>query len=148
VLDLYQRRWDGQRPHPGENVISADEKTQLQALLRRHPLVPPGPRRLGLVQHEYRRRGTLADLAAIEVHDPQRGLFGYCVSKISNHAFDALVAEVMTTEPYAFAHRVFWIVDNGTIHRGQILDRKAFTPGHFDNRSTRPTHAGRVNELP
>jgi hypothetical protein len=34
-------------------------------------------------------------------------------------AFDALVAEVMTTEPYASARRVFWVVDNGTIHRGQ-----------------------------
>jgi DDE superfamily endonuclease len=124
VLDLYQRRWQGRRLHPGEYVISADEKTQLQALLRRHPLVAPGPGRPGLVEHEYRRRGTLAYLAALDVHDPRRGLFGHCVPKISNQAFDALVAEVMTAEPYASAQRVFWIVDNGTIHRGQhAIDR-------------------------
>jgi hypothetical protein len=124
VLDLYERRWEGRRLHPGDYVISADEKTQLQALLRRHPLVAPGPGRLGLVEHEYRRRGTPAYLAAMDVHDPQRGLFGHCVPKISSQAFDALVAEVMTAEPYASAQRVFCIVDNGTIHRGQkAIDR-------------------------
>jgi hypothetical protein len=119
VLDLYERRWEGRRLHPGDYVISADEKTQLQALLRRHPLVAPGPGRPGLVEHEYRRRGTLAYLAAMDVHDPARGLFGRCEQKISNQAFDALVAEVMSSEPYASAQRVFWVVDNGTIHRGE-----------------------------
>ena len=124
VLDLYERRWEGRRLHPGEYVISADEKTQLQALLRRHRLVAPAPGRPGLVEHEYRRRGTLAYLAAMDVHDPRRGLFGHCEAKISNDAFDALVAEVMTTEPYASARRVFLVVDNGTIHRGQkAIDR-------------------------
>lgn len=32
----------------------------------------------------------------------------------------------MSTEPYASAQRVFWVVDNGTIHRGQrTVDRLA-----------------------
>jgi hypothetical protein len=124
ALDLYERRFEGRRLHPGDYVISADEKTQLQALLRRHPLVAPSPGRPGLVEHEYRRRGTLAYLAALDVHNPQRGLFGHCVAKISNDAFDTLVADVMTTEPYASAQRVFWVIDNGTIHRGQkSIDR-------------------------
>ena len=30
-----------------------------------------------------------------------------------------LVQQVMSTEPYASAKRVFWIVDNGSSHRGQ-----------------------------
>jgi len=34
-------------------------------------------------------------------------------------SFDRLVWQVMTKEPYAFARRVFWIVDNGSAHRGQ-----------------------------
>lgn len=132
VLDLYERRWEGRRLHPGEYVISADEKTQLQALLRRHPLVAPAPGRPGLVDHEYRRRGTLAYLAAMDVHDPQRGLFGQVRPKISNQAFDELVAEVMSTEPYTSAKRVFLVVDNGTIHRGQAaIDRLlAFLQAH------------------
>ena len=47
-----------------------------------------------------------------------------CEAKISIDAFDALVAEVMSTGAYASARRVFWVVDNGTIHRGQkAIDR-------------------------
>jgi hypothetical protein len=60
----------------------------------------------------------------MDVHDPRRGLFGRCEPRISNQAFDALVADVMTAEPYASAQRVFWVVDNGTVHRGE----KAVTP--------------------
>jgi hypothetical protein len=147
VLDLYARRWQGKLLHPGDYVISADEKTQLQALLRRHPLVAPGRGRPGLAEHEYRRHGTLAYLAAIDVHDPQRGLFGHCQPKISNDAFDALVAEVMTSEPYASARRVFWVVDNGTIHRGQkAVDRlqRAWPTLKLVHL---PTHASWLNQI-
>lgn len=147
VLDLYERRWDGRRLHPGEYVISADEKTQLQVLTRRHPLLAPGPGRPGLVEHEYRRHGTLAYLAAMDVHNPQRGLFGHVCPKISNDAFDELVNEVMSTEPYASARRVFWVVDNGTIHRGQkAVDRlqarwRNLVLVHL------PTHASWLNQI-
>src|SRR4051812_30405440 len=147
VLDLYERRWEGRRLHPGDYVISADEKTQLQALLRRHALIAPAPGRPGLVEHENRRRGTLAYLAAMDVHDPQRGLFGRCEPTISNHAFDALVEDVMTTEPYTSAQRVFWVVDNGTIHRGQrAIDR---LQGTWPNLVLvhLPTHASWLNQI-
>jgi hypothetical protein len=97
----------------------------LQALLRRHPLLALTAGRPGLVEHEYRRRGTLAYLAAIDVHDPQRGLFGRGEPKIGNDALRALVGEVMSTEPYASAQRVFWVVDNGIIHRGQKATDRA-----------------------
>ena len=33
--------------------------------------------------------------------------------------FDRLVAQVMAQEPYRSAQRVFWIMDNGSSHRGQ-----------------------------
>ena len=33
--------------------------------------------------------------------------------------FGALVEQVMSSEPYASARRVFWIVDNGSSHAGQ-----------------------------
>jgi hypothetical protein len=147
VLDLYERRWQGRRLHPGDYVISADEKTQLQALLRRHPLVPPGAGRPGLIEHEYRRRGTLAYLAAMDVHHPARGLFGRCESKISNQAFDALVADVMSTEPYASAQRVFWVVDNGTIHRGEKAVRRL--QGAWPNLVVvhLPRHASWLNQI-
>ena len=40
-------------------------------------------------------------------------------ARAGSRAFDRLVCQVMTTEPYASARRVFWIVDNGSSHRGQ-----------------------------
>jgi hypothetical protein len=52
VLDLYARTWHGQPLAPDEYVISADEKSQLQALHRRHPDLPPGP---GSAQPDPRR---------------------------------------------------------------------------------------------
>jgi DDE superfamily endonuclease len=119
VLDLYERRWEGKLLHPGDYVISADEKSQLQALLGRHEPVAPGPDRPGLAEFEYERLGTLAYLAALDVHDPKRGLFGRCEAKTGIEPFGRLVEQVMTTEPYASAQRVFWIVDNGSSHAGQ-----------------------------
>jgi hypothetical protein len=67
-------------------VISADEKSQLQALLGRHDPVAPGPGRPGLAEFEYQRHGTLAYLAALDVHDPRRGLFGRYDSEYRSRA--------------------------------------------------------------
>jgi len=116
VLDLYHRRWNGHRLGPCDFVISADEKTQIQMRRRRHPLCPPAPGRAGRVEAEYRRHGTSAYVAAWDVH--RAALFGTVVERISIPVFDALVAHVMAQPPYCSARRVFWIVDNGTIHRG------------------------------
>jgi len=52
VLDLYARTFEGKRLRPDEYVISADEKTQLQALGREHPTIAPGPGRAALVVAE------------------------------------------------------------------------------------------------
>jgi DDE superfamily endonuclease/Homeodomain-like domain len=119
VLDLYERRWEGKLLHPGDYVISADEKSQLQALRGCHEPAAPGPGRPGLREFEYERLGTLAYLAAMDVHDPQRGLFGRCEPKTGIQPFSQLVDQVMTSEPYASAQRVFWIVDNGSSHAGK-----------------------------
>lgn len=37
ILDLYQRLWNGRSLRPDEYVISADEKTSIQARARKHP---------------------------------------------------------------------------------------------------------------
>lgn len=117
VLDLYHRRWKGGPLGPRDFVLSADEKTQIQLITPRHPIAPPAAGRAMRVSSDYRRHGTCAYLAAWDVH--RAALFGRVVSKISIPAFDALVADVMQRAPYRTARRVFWIVDNGTIHRGQ-----------------------------
>ena len=46
-------------------------------------------------------------------------LFGRCEPSTGIDPFGRLVAQVMTVEPYASAERVFWVVDNGSSHRGQ-----------------------------
>jgi hypothetical protein len=53
VLHLYARRIEGKRLRPDELVISADEKSQLQALGRRHPTLAPAPGRPSLCEFEY-----------------------------------------------------------------------------------------------
>jgi hypothetical protein len=117
VLDLYARRWEGQPLSDGEYVISADEKTSIQARCRCHPTLAPGQARAIRVNHTYGRGGALAYLAAYDVH--QDTVFGRCEQRTCIAPFMALVAQVMKQEPYASAKRVFWIVDNGSSHRGR-----------------------------
>ena len=69
------------------------------------------------VEHEYRRGGALQYLAAWDVH--RAGVFGRCEPRTGKAAFGRLVDDVMAQEPYRSARRVFWIVDNGSSHRGQ-----------------------------
>jgi len=117
VLDLYDRVFQGQELELGAYVISADEKTSIQARCRCHPTLPPGVARTMRVEHEYQRGGALAYLAAWDVH--QARLFGRCEPSTGIQPFGRLVEQVMASEPYASAARVFWIVDNGSSHRGQ-----------------------------
>jgi len=124
VLDLYAGIWDGRALGPGDYVICADEKTSIQARCRCHPTLPPGKARAMRIEHDYDRRGALAYLAAWDVHRGQ--VTGRCEDTTGIAPFARLVAQVMTTEPYASAKRVFWIVDNGSSHRGQAsIDRMA-----------------------
>lgn len=116
VLDLYERVWNGEELHADEFVISADEKTSIQARARIHPAQPTQPGKPMKVEHEYRRCGAWAYLAAWDVHRAR--VFGRCESHSGISAFDRLVEQVMTQSPYAEARRVFWIVDNGSSHRG------------------------------
>jgi hypothetical protein len=122
VLDLYARVWDGQPLDDNDYVISADEKTSIQARCRCHPSLPPGKSRTMRVNHDYDRRGAVAYLAAYDVHAAQ--VFGRCEDTTGIDPFTKLVEHVMSREPYASANRVFWIVDNGSSHRGQpAIDR-------------------------
>ena len=118
VLDLYQGRFQGRLLEPGDCVICADEKPSIQARLRAHETVPPRPGSRGQhVEHRYQRGGALTYLAALDIRRAR--VFGRSEPRGGIAPFDRLVWQVMTREPYASAHRVFWIVDNGSSHRGQ-----------------------------
>ena len=122
ILDLYHRTWQGAPLHESDFVISADEKTSIQARQRRHPTLPPQPGQPAKVEHEYKRLGAWAYLAARDVHRAK--LFGRCESKSGIAPFQRLVDQVMQQPPYRQARRVFWIVDNGSAHRGLTAIRR------------------------
>ena len=145
VLDLYQRRFEGKLLHPGEFVISADEKSQLQALGRRHPALAPGPGRPLRCEFEYRRGGTLAYLAAWDVHHAR--LFDRVEPKTGIEPFGRLVEQVMQSEPYASARRVFWVVDNGSSHAGRASIER-LEGAHPNLRLIHlPVHASWLNQV-
>ena len=117
ILDLYEHQWQGEPLRDDEFVLSTDEKTSIQARRRLHETLPPKPGLAMKVEHEYERQGAWAYLAAWDVHRAK--LFGRCEAKSGIGPFDRLVAQIMSQEPYRSARRVFWIMDNGSAHRGE-----------------------------
>jgi hypothetical protein len=151
VLDLYQGRWEGKLLHPGEFVICADEKPSVQARARIQETLPPSSGSRGQrVEHTYERRGALTYLAALDIGRRGRRrprVFGRSEAGGGIASFDRLVWQVMSKQPYASARRVFWIVDNGSSHRGkkavQRLERRwpSLVLVHL------PVHASWLNQI-
>jgi hypothetical protein len=145
ILDLYARRWEGRPLAADEYVLSTDEKTSIQARIRRHPSMPPSPGQPMRVEHEYTRGGAWAYLAALDVHRAK--LFGRCEVTTGIDPFARLMTQVMTQRPYCDARRVFWILDNGSSHRGEASVRRIQTafprviPVHG------PIHASWLNQI-
>ncbi|WP_442806968.1 IS630 family transposase [Streptomyces sp. NBC_01318] len=140
VLDLYACTFEGVPLGEDDYVVSSDEKTSIQARCRCHPTLAPGQARAMRVNHEHGRGGGVAYLAAYDVHHR-------CEPKTGIVPFMTLVTQVMTTEPYASAKRVYWIVDNGSSHRGQkAIDRLTST---FPNTVMvhTPVHASWTNQI-
>ncbi len=144
VLDLYARTWHG--PVERQRIRHLRRrKASIQARCRCHPSLPPGRSRMMRVNHDYHRRGALAYFAAYDVHHGR--VFSRCEDTTGIEAFTALVAQVTTTEPYASATRVFWVVDNGSSHRGtKAIDRLT---EQFPNAVMvhTPVHASWLNQV-
>jgi len=145
ILDLYEGVWEGRRLTARDFVISADEKTSIQARRRIHPTRPPQPGQPMRVEHEYERKGAWAYLAAWDVRRAK--VFGRCEPTTGIAPFGRLVAQVMRNEPYRAARRVFWITDNGSSHRGTKADERlrhrwpTIVPVHT------PVHASWLNQV-
>jgi hypothetical protein len=145
ILDLYERVWNDTPLKQDEFVISADEKTSIQARRRIHATLPARPDLPMKVEHEYDRLGVWAYMAALDVHNAK--VFGSCETKSGIIAFDSLVDKVMMQRPYRDARRVFWIVDNGSSHRGERCMRRI--QGKFPNITVvhGPVHASWLNQI-
>jgi len=145
VLDLYEGVWEGRRLTARDFVISTDEKTSIQARRRIHATRPPRPGEPMRVEHEYERKGAWAYLAAWDVRRAK--VFGRCEPTTGIAPFGRLVAQVMREQPYRSARRVFWIMDNGSSHRGRKADERlrrrwpTIIPVHT------PVHASWLNQV-
>jgi len=145
ILDLYARCWQAKALREDEFVISTDEKTSIQARIRIHPSLPTRPGQTMRVEHEYARGGAWAYLAALDVHRAK--VFGRCEAATGIAPFERLVEQVMRQPPYNEARRVFWIMDNGSSHRGEASVRRLtqahprLVPVHG------PVHASWLNQI-
>ena len=92
ILDLYAGRWEGELLHPGDMVISADEKPSIQARRRIHESLPPAPGSLEVnasstptsaaARSPTSRPGTSAAATSSAVQRPRAGsrrLTGSCI---------------------------------------------------------------------
>jgi hypothetical protein len=145
ILDLYERRWQGQVLRHDEFVISTDEKTSIQARARIHPSLPTEPGKSMRVEHEYERRGAWAYLAALDVHRAK--VFGRCEASTGIAPFERLVEQVMSQAPYNTARRVFWVMDNGSSHRGQASVRRLTQAHPMLVAVHGPIHASWLNQI-
>jgi DDE superfamily endonuclease len=145
ILDLYARLWEGVPLLPTDFVLSADEKTSVQARRRKQPTLAVASGRPMRVEHEYFREGAWTYLAAWDVHRAK--LFGRCENKSGIAPTDRLMAEVMTQEPYRSAHRVFWIMDNCSAHRGQKAAQRIRSQWPNAILVHTPIHASWLNQI-
>ena len=145
VLDLYQGLWEGEPLGPEDYVISADEKTSIQARGRVAQGTASAPGRIRRVEFEYKRGGALAYVAAWDVRRAK--VFGICAAKTGIQTHRRLVDLVMGQEPYRSARRVYWITDNGSSHRGQAAaDRLSqWYPNAIQVYT--PVHASWLNQI-
>jgi len=145
VLDLYAGLWQGERLDPEDRILSSDEKTSIQARIRCHRTLGPAPGRRRRVEHEYGRGGALQYLAAWDV---QEGVVtGRCEARTGIAPFGRLVTQVMEQEPYRSASRVFWVVDNGSSHRGVTARRRLAEAYPNAILVPTPVHASWLNQV-
>lgn len=145
ILDLYARQWHNKPLQSNEFVLSADEKTSIQARIPKYPSLPPRSGCAARVEHEYTRAGAWAYLAALDVHRAK--IFGRCEKTTGIDPFDRLVEQVMAESPYHNARRVFWIVDNGSSHRGKASVRRLQVAFPNIVLVHSPVHASWLNQI-
>jgi hypothetical protein len=145
VLDLYTGRFDAQPLRSDEYVISADEKTCIQARITKtpHRAAGAGPPRARRTRIPLRRLPGLPGRLGCAPRPSVRPLRAHH----RDRPFGRLVAQVMTSQPYASARRVFWIVDNGSSHRGQSSVDRLQSRWPTLRLIHLPTHASSLNQV-
>ncbi len=112
---------------PPENavVLCVDEKTQVQALDRRQPMLPMRPGQIERRTHDYKRNGTVQLLAALEVHA------GRVIPRIEDRhrsrEFVSFMNQLLREYPTGEIHV---ILDNVITHRSKEVKAWHAKPSH------------------
>lgn len=112
--------------HPPQHavVFCVDEKTAIQALDRKDPILPFSPGRAERHGFEYVRHGTLSLYAALET---KSGLvIGQTVERHTSQAFVAFLTDLLSRQPTG--REIHIICDNLSAHKTQRVE--AFLADH------------------
>ncbi len=107
--------------NPPENalVISADEKTSIQALDRTQPSLPLVKGRCGTMTHDYKRNGTTTLFAAMELGQGQ--VIATCMKRHRHQEWIKFLKMIDEQTPAEFDLHV--IVDNYATHKHEKVKR-------------------------
>ena len=145
IVDLYQGYYHGEPLGAGDRILSFDAKPQINARSRLHPTLPAAPGRPVRYEHEYKRQGSLALLAGLDVRTGR--VFASTPLTTGIKPFMDLAGQVMARPEYKDAPRVFVIVDNGSDHRGQAAVTRLARAHPNAIMIHTPVHASWLNQI-
>lgn len=100
----------------GEIVLSVDEKTSIQALQRKHPMIPGKAGSIALIEHEYVRHGTCCLTAGFEV--ATGGVMGMLTPNRPAEVFAEFIQWVC--KYYCDARTIHIVLDNLNTHYNEL----------------------------
>jgi len=123
-------------------VFCVDEKTSIQALDRKDPVLPLSPGRAERHGFEYFRHGTLSLYAAFDTKTGE--VLGKTAARHTSAEFVAFLADIVVNQPRG--KEIHVIADNLSAHKtGQVddfLDRHPTVHLHFT-----PTYSSWLNQI-
>jgi transposase len=123
-------------------VFSVDEKTTIQALDRKDPVLPLSPGRAARHGFEYFRHGTLSLYAAFNTKTGE--VLGKTAARHTSAEFVAFLADIVVNQPRG--KEIHVIADNLSAHKtGQVdefLERHRNVHLHFT-----PTYSSWLNQI-
>ena len=129
--------------NPPDNalVLSVDEKTQIQALDRTHPMLPLRPGQVARRTHDYKRHGTANLYAAFNVATGE--VLGRITRRHRATEFRQFLAQIDRATPPELALHL--IVDNSSTHTTAAIRSASTAPSH---KARFPQHLGRRRRCP
>jgi transposase len=123
-------------------VFRVDEKTAIQALDRKDPVLPLSPGRAERHGFEYYRHGTISLYAAFNTRTGE--VLGKTAARHTSAEFVALLADIVANQPRG--KEIHVIADNLSAHKSRpvkdFLQSHAKVPMHFT-----PTYSSWLNQV-